>query len=210
MLNVLIADDHAIVIHGLKDLLQNEFGEVNVGEATSKEEILGLINERQWDLIMLDIIIPEMNIIEMVTTIRQKDANVPILILTVISEVEYSVRTLAAGANGYVTKHEAADDLVKAVHQVLSGETYLNSEAVSAMAAQLHDKHRTATHDTLSKREMEVFCLIAQGKAVKEIAYELSVSAKTVSTYIVRIRDKTGLANYVDIARYALQNRLVD
>jgi len=133
-----------------------------------------------------------------------------VLILTAVSEAEYAARTLAVGANGYITKQHASDELVLAARKVMAGEIYLSSEAARVLASGLRNKDTIAPHETLSRRELEVFCLIAQGKTIKEIAYELSVSAKTVSTYVSRIKEKTGLENYVDIARYALKNQLVE
>ena len=209
-MNVLIVDDHEIVIRGLKDLLQNEFEELYVGEATTYQAIEAQLDGQPWDLILLDVVMPELNVIDVLGRIRGQYPEVPVLILTALSETEYAVRTIAAGANGYITKHYASDELILAVRKVLAGETYLSSEAAKALAAGLQTAGSISPHHALSRRELQVFCMIAQGKAVKEIAYDLSVSAKTVGTYVSRIKEKTGLENYVDIARYALQHDLVD
>ncbi|MDG9670859.1 response regulator transcription factor [Hahella sp. CR1] len=210
MINILIADDHEIVIRGLKDLLQSEFSEIEIGTACNHNELISQLALRQWNLILLDIVMPEMNVIDMLTQIRHSNPDVPVLILTAISETEYAVRTLSAGANGYITKQQAANELIEAVHSVLAGGTYLSKEAVIALAADLKKEKPCNPHERLSSRELEVFCMIAKGKTIKEVAYELSVSAKTISTYVMRIREKTGLENYVDIARYALLHKLVD
>lgn len=210
MINILIADDHDIVIRGLKELLNEEFDELHVGEAKNYEEVVDRLHERKWDLIMLDIVMPGVNVVSMLVEIRASDAEVPVLILTAVSETEYAARTLAAGANGYITKKHASDELVLAARKVMGGEIYLSSEAARVLTSGLRNKDNIAPHEALSPRELEVFCLIAQGNAIKEIAYELSVSAKTVSTYVSRIKEKTGLENYVDIARYALKNQLVE
>ena len=209
MTNILIADDHDIVIQGLKDLFRGEYPDLYVGEAKSYEEIVALLKDRKWDLIVLDIVMPGVNVIKMLDKIRATDAKVPILILTAVSEAEYAVRTLAAGANGYITKQYASDELILAARKVLNGETYLSDEAAKALTGELQNP-LNEPHKMLSQRELEVFCLIAEGRTIKEIAYELSVSAKTVGTYVTRIREKTGLENYVDIARYAIKHQLVD
>ena len=210
MINILIAEDHDIVIRGLKELLSDEFDALHVGEAKNYEEIVERFHERKWDLIMLDIIMPGVNVLSMLAEIRASDTEVPVLILTAVSETEYAARTLAAGANGYITKQHACDELVLAARKVMAGEVYLSSQAARVLASGLRNKDAIAPHKALSPRELEVFCLIAQGNAIKEIAYALSVSAKTVSTYVNRIKEKTGLENYVDIARYALKNQLVE
>ena len=208
--NILIADDHEVVRRGLKGLLEEEFDELVFGECADSDGVMNLLDERKWDLILLDILMPRMSIIDMLKAIRERDADVPILILTALSEAEYAVSTLKAGANGYITKQYASDELKLAVRKVMAGESYLTSEAIAALAQDLRGEVGTLPHEALSKRELEVMCLIAQGKAVKQIAFELSVSAKTVGTYVARIREKTGLENYVEITRYALQHGLVD
>jgi len=209
MTHILIADDHDIMIQGLKELLREAFPELLVGEAKNHEQIFALLNQRKWDLIMLDIMIPGSNVIETLQNIRTTDSHVPILILTAVSETEYAVRTLAAGANGYITKHSAADELVVAARKVMAGETYLSNEAATAVATGLREGPTPKLHESLSQRELEVFCLIAEGRAVMEIAYQLSVSGKTISTYVAGIKEKTGLESYVDITRYALKHQLV-
>lgn len=208
MLSVLIADDHEVVRRGLKDLLHSEFAELEIGEASNGDELAALLIQRRWSLILLDVIMPGRNVIDMLADIRRADPQVPILILTVMAEPQYAVRALKAGANGYITKQHAGDELIAAVHKVLAGGTYLTDETVLALAT---GKAATvAPHDSLSERELAVLRLIAHGRPVKAIAHELSLSAKTVATYITRIRDKTGLYTYVEMTRYALQHRLVD
>ncbi len=209
-LNILIADDHDIVRKGLKNLLEEELGEPDFGEARDSDELMRLLEQRKWNLILLDILMPRLGVIDLLAHIRRQDADVPVLILTAVPETEYAVQTMKAGASGFITKQHASEELRQAVRKVLAGETYLSSGAIAALTADLRGNGSKAPHTALSRRELEVFCLIAKGKAVKEIAYELTVSAKTVGTYVARIKDKTGLESYVDIARYALLNKLVD
>lgn len=194
----------------MKGLLEEEFGSLDIGECADSDGLLGLVEERKWDLILLDILMPHISVIDALKAIRERDADVPILILTAASEAEYAVSTLKAGANGYITKQYASDELKLAVRTVLSGESYLTSDAIAALAQDLRSEAGPLPHEALSKRELEVMCLIAQGKAVKQIAFELSVSAKTVGTYVARIREKTALESYVEITRYALRHGLVE
>lgn len=208
MLSVLIADDHEVVRRGLKDLLQSEFDELDIAEAGNGDEVISRLNERTWDLVLLDVIMPGRNVIDMLAEIRRVDPKVPILILTVMSEPQYAVRALRAGANGYITKQYAGEELIAAVRKVLAGGTYLIDEAVLALAT--GQAAAVAPHESLSERELAVLRLIAHGRPVKGIAHELSVSAKTVATYITRIREKTGLHTYVEMTRYALRHRLIE
>lgn len=210
MLKVLIADDHDIVIRGLKDLLNEEFQDIDYGVAQTKEEIYSQIENGEWDLILLDIVIPGLNGIDALNKIRESDSEVKVLMLTAVTEIEYAVRAISCGANGFITKQNATDELAKAVKKVLDGGTYLSAEAVEALAKSVQTKDEAPVHEQLSARELEVFCLLAKGRTVKQAAFDIGVSDKTVSTYVARIREKTGLTNFVDFARYALEHQLVD
>ncbi len=208
MFCVLVADDHEVVRRGLRDLLQAEFHDLHFGEASTSDEVLARLEERTWNLILLDVIMPGLTVVDTLKQIRRVDPDVPVLVLTVMAEPEYAVQSLKAGANGYITKQHAGEELISAVRKILAGGTYLTNEAVLALATGAAGA--SAPHESLSARELEVLRLIARGKAVKVIAHELSVSAKTVATYITRIREKTGLRNYVDMAKYALRHHLID
>lgn len=210
-MNILIADDHEVFRRGLKDLLADEFDKLRIGEARDSKEVLSLNSERKWDLILLDIVMPGLGVVEVISEIRKRRPDVPILILTAVFELEHAVNTIKAGANGYITKQYASDELLLAIKKVLEGETYLSSETFKGLAATLRGTTESAKpHEKLSPRELQIFCLIARGKSVKEIAGELICSDKTVGTHLGRIKEKTRLANYVEITRYALQNRLVE
>ena len=210
MLRILIADDHEVTRRGLKDILRDEFAALEVGEAQDAFEALDQLRNGHWDLLLLDIVMPGMNIIEALGEIRRIRDRMPVLVLTAISEMEYVVRTLKAGANGYINKQSASAELITAVRTVLAGQTYLSGEAITALAHTLRDDERSLPHRKLSERELQVFLYIARGKTVKEIAGDLEVSDKTVGTYLARIKEKTSLVSYVEITRYALQHRLVD
>lgn len=210
-LHILIADDHAITRRGMKEILQDEFGRVTVGEARDLADVRAQLGKRSWDLMLLDIIMPGVvNIVDLLVEIRSQHRTMPILILTAVGETEYAVRTLKAGANGYITKQRAPDELILAVRQVMAGQTYLSPAALNEVTAALRGKEGDQPHEALSERELQVFTLIAKGETLKEIAADLGVSEKTIGTYLARIRDKTGLVSYVEIARYAIQHRLAD
>lgn len=208
--HVLVGDDHAVTRRGIREFLCDEFADVEVVEAGDGNAVLEQLGLRPWDLILLDIRMPGPNVLDVIAQIRVANAVVPILILTAVAEIEYVVQTVKAGANGIIHKHRASDELLAAIKQVAGGEAYVDAETAIAIARGLTEKRTDLLHERLSEREYEVFRLIALGRAIKEIAGELNLSEKTVATYFARIREKTGLDNYVQIARYALQNRLVD
>jgi DNA-binding NarL/FixJ family response regulator len=208
--NVLIADDHEVTRRGLREILREAYDGVEVCEASDSSSVLARLPERDWDLILLDVLMPGGTVLETISGIRIQAPTVPILILTAVTEIEYVLQTMKAGANGLIHKHQAADDLLNAVNQVANGGRYLHPDTAIAIAAGLPGKSAELVHLRLSSRELEIFRLIAKGRAVKEIAGDLGLSDKTVATYLGRIREKTGLTSHVDIARYALQHALVD
>jgi DNA-binding NarL/FixJ family response regulator len=210
MRNVLIADDHAVTRHGIRQLLRDAFEGVEVVGVGDGDAALAELPSRPWDLILLDVMMPGPNILVMLARIRALSANVPVLVLTASSEIEYVIETMKAGANGLIHKHHAVDDLLEAVQRIAEGGTYLHADTAAAIAKTLHARKPTLPHPDLSERELDIFRRIALGRAIKEIGFDLGLSEKTVATYLARIREKTGLTSHVDIARYALKNGLVD
>ena len=210
MRNVLIADDHAVTRHGIRQLLRDAFEDVEVVGVGDGNAALAQLAARPWDLILLDVMMPGPSILEMLARIRAVDPAVPVLVLTASSEIEYVIETMKAGANGLIHKHHAVDDLLDAVQRIAEGGTYLHPETAAAIAKTLHARKPTLPHHDLSERELDIFRRIALGRAIKEIGFDLGLSEKTVATYLARIREKTGLTSHVDIARYALKNGLVD
>lgn len=209
MRHVLIADDHAVTRLGLREVLKEAFEDVDVEEVADGAGLRAQLGTRPWSLILLDVSMPGSNILESIAAIRATSRSVPVLVLTAAIELEYVIQSVKAGANGLIHKHRAADDLLDAIRRVESGGTYLHSETATEIAASLGDVKPPPAHHNLSERELEIFRLIAVGRAVKEIAADLGISDKTVATYLARIRDKTGLTSAVEIARYALKNGLV-
>jgi DNA-binding NarL/FixJ family response regulator len=210
MQHVLIADDHAVTRHGLRELLLDAFDGVQVTEVGDGHAVLAQLPTRAWGLLMLDVLMPGPGILDLLRAIREVNATVPVLVLTASHETAYIVETMAAGANGLIHKHHAVDDLLQAVQRIADGGTYLHADAAAVVARSLQARKSALIHDDLSDRELDIFRRIAVGRAIKEIGFDLGLSDKTVATYLARIREKTGLNSHVDIARYALKNGLVD
>lgn len=210
MKHVLVADDHAVTRRGVCDLVSELFEGVDCVEASNGDEVLRQLDARPWDLLLLDVMMPGTSILEVLAAVRATNAGVPILVLTASLEVEYVVETMKAGANGLVHKHQAANELQEAIRRVAGGGNYLHPDTAIAIAGSLRERKPRPVHEGLSEREIEIFRRIALGRSIKEIAYDLGLSDKTVATYLARIRAKTGLVGHVEIARYAMHHGLVD
>jgi len=209
MRHVLIADDHAVTRRGLRDLMREHFDNLDIVEVASADAVLEQVRAKPWDLILLDIRMPGPPTMQILAHIREVAPQVPVLVLTAVTEPEYALHAMRAGANGFIQKSRAAEDLLEAIRRVSDGGTYLHPEIVAALGSDLRDDGRLP-HRRLSDRELEVFRLIAKGLAVKGIAGTLGLSEKTVATYLARIRDKTDLKTHVEITRYALRHGLVE
>ena len=210
MIRVLIVDDHQTVRRGLKEILADEFSELDAGEAENSQTALEMLTMRQWDLVLLDINIPGRNGLELLEELKRLRPALPVLILSVYPEEEFALRSLRLGASGYLNKGRSADEVVAAAKKALAGGRYLTASLAEKLASALGGDIRQAPHESLSSRELQVMRLIAIGKTLKEVSSELSLSEKTVATYRTRISKKMGLATNVELARYALQHRLVD
>lgn len=209
MIKVLIADDHALVRRGLRETL-SDAGDIFVGgEASSAHEIREAVRREPWDVIVLDINLPGGNGIDLLADIRRERPNVPTLILTVYSEDQYAVRAIRAGAAGFLTKETAPERLVEAVRHAARGGRYV-SPAVAEKLASFVSGATGKAHEALSNREFEILKLIGSGKTVSEIARDLALSVKTVSTHRVRLLRKMGLRTNAELMRYAVQQGLVE
>ena len=210
MIRVLLADDHAMVRAGLKEILAAT-GDIQVaGEAANGQEALAQIRERDYDVAVLDMSMPGRNGIELIKLVKAEKAKLKILVLSMHGEAQYAVRALKAGASGYLTKDSAADQLVAAIRRIAAGGAYVSAETAERL---VHDTGRGSNalpHTLLSDREFQVFQLIAKGVSVGEIARELSLSVKTVSTHKTHILEKMGFANQAELIRYALEHKLLD
>jgi two-component system invasion response regulator UvrY len=204
----LIADDHAIVRRGLAQILCEEFPAAKVSEVANSNEALEAVRRENWDVILLDISMPGRNGIETLKQIRSEGIRSPILMLSMHSEDQYAVRVLKAGASGFVNKESATEELLVAVHKVLSGRKYITASVAEKLAQTIGGDGRQSAHELLSDREMQVLHLIASGKTVSEVADELSLSVNTISTYRTRLLEKLSLNNNAELTRYAIDNHL--
>jgi DNA-binding NarL/FixJ family response regulator len=210
VIRVLLADDHAIVRAGLREILADT-GDIEVaGEATNGQEVLARVRERDYDVAVLDMSMPGRSGIELIRLVKQEKPKLRVLVLTMHSEEQYAVRALKAGAAGYLTKESAADQLVAAIRRIAAGGAYVTPETAQRLALEAGGVPEAPPHTLLSEREFQVFLMIARGAAVGQIARGLSLSVKTVSTHKTRIMHKMGLANQAELIRYALEHRLLD
>lgn len=207
-MRVLIADDHAVVRRGLKQILLDEYGALEVGEAGDAHETLRLAREEPWDIVVLDISMPGRSGLEVLKELKQTRPRLPVLILTTHPEEQYAVRVLKAGAAGYMTKESAPEHLVEAVRKVTAGGMYITPTLADLLVTQITGAERPP-HENLSDREFQVLRMIASGKTVGQIAEELSLSSNTVSTYRVRVLEKMRMKTNAELTHYAISNGLV-
>lgn len=209
-IRILIVDDHSIIRKGLKQILADEFTAAVFGEANDGNEALELVWKQAWDIVLLDISMPGKSGLDVLKQIVSAQPNMAVLVLSMHPEDQYAVRVLKTGAAGYITKNTASEEVVGAVHKVLAGGKYVSAALAENLATSLNAPAGKLTHEVLSDREYQVLRLIATGKSVKEIGYELSLSVKTISTYRTRIMEKMKLKTNADIIRYAVHEKLVD
>jgi DNA-binding NarL/FixJ family response regulator len=207
-MRVLIADDHAVVRRGLKQILLDEYGALEVGEAGDAHETLRLAREEPWDIVVLDISMPGRSGLEVLKELKQTRPRLPVLILTTHPEEQYAVRVLKAGAAGYMTKESAPEHLVEAVRKVTAGGRYITPTLADLLVTQITGAEKLP-HENLSDREFQVLRMIASGKTVGQIAEELSLSSNTVSTYRARVLEKMGMKTSAELTYYAISNGLV-
>jgi two-component system invasion response regulator UvrY len=210
MIRLLIVDDHEIVRHGLKDLFANAFPELIVGEAENSRTALELFLKQEWDLLLVDINIPGRSGLEVLEEAKRVRPQTPVLVLSGYPEEEFAIRALKLGASGYLNKSLASDEILVAAKKALAGGKYVTASLAEKLATSLGSTAQNAPHECLSNRELLVLRMVANGRTIKEIAGELSLSEKTVGTYRMRIGKKLGLNSNVELTRYALRHRLVD
>ncbi|NYH14196.1 response regulator [Paraburkholderia bryophila] len=209
MIRVLIADDHALVRDGLRHILQNASGFEVVGEANDGVSTIALTRSEAAEVLVLDLSMPGRNGVELIKQIKEEKPALRILVLTVHAEQQYAVRAFKAGASGYLTKESASAELVTAVSKVASGGVYVSLAMAERFAQSLNEPADTLPHQRLSDREFDVFRRIAAGQTLTEIAAELCVSSKTVSTYKTRILEKMQMPHEAALVRYALRHKLL-
>ncbi len=209
-MRVLIADDHAVFRRGLRETLAEAFSRVTYGEAKTAQETLEHVRRQDWDLVILDISMPGKSGLDILDDLKRLRPKLPILLLSMHPEQQFARRALVAGAAGYLTKDSVTEELKEAVKKIVAGGRYVSATLAEKLAVDLRQGADTPLHELLSNREFQVLRMIASGKAVKDIAENLSLSVKTVSTYRARILEKTGMKTNAELIRYALQTQLVD
>lgn len=209
MIRILIADDHAIVRRGLKQIIEGSGEMLVVAEAESGIDALHKIREIACDVVLLDISMPDMSGIDVLKQIHAEKPQLPILILSIYSEDQYAKRLIKAGAVGYMTKESAPSEVIKALRHVASGKKYITPVVAEILANELGMAGEKLPHQILSDREYQILLLLASAKTVSDIADTLALSVKTVSTYRARVLEKMHLKNNAELMRYAVDNQLV-
>lgn len=209
MIKVLIADDHTVVRQGLKQILSDDPQLAVVGEAADGNEVLTALETLSVDALVLDITMPGRNGLDVLKEVKRKRPTLPVLVLSMHPEDQFAIRILRAGAAGYITKESAPEELVGALRKVCSGGKYVSPQLAEKLAVFIGDETTGPAHEKLSDREFEVLRMLALGKTVTEVAEELLLSVKTVSTYRSRVLEKMKMTSNADLTRYALQNGLI-
>jgi DNA-binding NarL/FixJ family response regulator len=210
MIKVLIADDHPIVRQGLRHILSDIPDMEVTGEAVNGQEAMDQIRAGGWDVLVLDITMPDRSGFDILKELKHEQPDLPVLVLTIHAEDQLAVRVLKAGASGYLTKENAPAELVKAIRKVVSGGRYISPALAESLAFGLDANSDRPRHRALSDREFQVMQMMASGKTLAEIAEELSLSAKTVSTYRTRLLEKMDFKTNAEIIRYAFENGLIE
>jgi two-component system invasion response regulator UvrY len=209
MARVLIADDHAVVRAGLRQFLVEDRSIREVGEAATGQQTLDRLRAGGWDLLILDINMPDRSGLDILKHVRSGFPDTRILVLSGFPERQYALNVLRAGASGYLAKDSAAEELMKAVHTILQGRRYVSATRAELLVSDIDGDGERPIHAQLSEREFQIFCKLATGRAVSDIAQELCLSVKTVSTYRSRVLEKMNFKTNADITSYALRNGLM-
>lgn len=210
MIRVLVADDHAIVREGLKQILARTGDLVVGGEARDAHEVMRLIREGNWDVLLMDMSMPGRSGIDLIKQVKNERPTLPILVLSMHQEHQYAVRAIRAGASGYLNKDSASEMLVAAIRKVVSGGMFVSETAGELLARDTKRGPDVPPHTLLSDREFQVFTMIVQGKTVTDIAAELMLSVKTVSTHKTHVLEKMNVSSQAELVRYAIAHELLD
>lgn len=210
MIKILIADDHAIVREGLKQIVAEE-SDMNVtGEAANSHELFDLLEKGKYEIVVLDINMPGISGLEALKEMKVRNIKVPVLILSMFSEDQYGLRAIKAGAAGYLKKVSAPTELVNAIRKIVGGGKFISDSLAEKLADVIDVDAKKPLHETLSDREYQIMCLISSGKSAEEIAEELALSINTVYTYRNRILEKMHLKSNVSLTQYAIQHKLIE
>jgi DNA-binding NarL/FixJ family response regulator len=208
MLKVLVADDFPLIRRGVRDLLVEGFQGAKIGEAANFHEMLDLLRRKPWDVAVMDISMPGMNGLDALKQVKQEFPDLPVLIFSMHPEEQYAIRMFKAGADGYLTKVSAPEELVKAIKKVHQGGKYVSPSLGESLAFTVKSGSEKPPHELLSDREYQVLCLIGSGKTVSEIADTTNLSVTTISTYRARILEKMHMKTNAELTRYAIQQGL--
>jgi two-component system, NarL family, invasion response regulator UvrY len=210
MVELLIIDDHTIVRHGLRQVVSDATDIQVSAEAGSSAEAIRLLRDRSFDIVLLDISLPDKNGIETLKQIKRDKPLLPVIMLTMHAEDEFGVRAMKAGASGYVSKQNAHEQLVTAIRQVAAGRRYISPDLAEELARSIGESTDKLPHELLSDREFETLRMLAGGQSLGEVAEKLSISPKTVSVYRTRLLEKMKLKNNAELATYAVKNGLIE
>jgi DNA-binding NarL/FixJ family response regulator len=210
VIKLLIADDHAIFREGLKHILEEHPDIIVADEAGNGQEVLDYVWKNEYDMILLDIGMPGMPALEVLKQVKNEKPRLPVLVLSMYPEDQYAVRFIRAGASGYLTKESAPEELITAIRKITAGRKYITSSVAEKLADEVEPDADKPAHHSLSDREFEVFRLIASGKTVKQIAEDLFLSMKTISTYRSRILEKMKMKTNAELMHYALKQHMLD
>ena len=205
---ILIVDDHAVVREGLKQFLADTLDLEIAGEAKDGRQALARVREQSWDLVLLDISMPDRNGLEVLKEIKRESPDLPVLIFSMFSEDEYALTSLETGASGFLTKESAPDQIVEAIRRVAQGGKYVSANLAEKLLSQSLPQREPPMHELLSKREFEILLSISRGESLTRIGERLHLSVKTVSTYRARIVEKLGLRTNAELTRYVVEHRL--
>lgn len=209
-MEILIADDHAVVRRGLKDILAEEFPEAQFAESATADEVMAQLAKAAFSVLMLDLSMPGSNGLGLLHAVREGYPRLPIIVLTMHPEDEYAVRCLRAGASAFINKESIPEELAQATRKVVGGGRYVSAHLAEKLVAQFNAPDGKPVHEQLSDREHEVLKMLASGTALIDIAERLQISSKTVSTYRTRILEKMQMKSNAELTRYALQHKLIE
>jgi DNA-binding NarL/FixJ family response regulator len=210
MIKIVIADDHTIVREGLRRVVSGVDDIDVVGEATNGREVLEWVRKGGFDLLLLDLSMPDHSGVDFIKRLKDESPKLPVLVLTMHEEEQYAVRCIRAGASGYLTKESASMELISAIRRVASGRLYINASVAEKLALDTMASHDGPPHKGLSDREFEIFQMLVHGQSITNIATQLHLSVKTVSTHKARILQKMNMHSIADLVRYAMDHRLMD
>ncbi len=210
MLRIIAADNHPIVLRGLKETIRESLGDVLFEEVHKGYDVINRIHGHEYDLVLLDIALPDINGLEVLKEIRKKRPRLPVLVLSMHPDEHYAMRVIKAGGSGYLSKRATCEELVQAMRKVLSGKRYVNPAFAERIVLDFESKTEKQPHERLSDREFQVACMIGQGKTIKEITQELHLSMNTVRTYRARVLEKMGVRATNQLIHYAVKHALVE